>query len=83
MANGKLNVELTNDYVGEFSKLKDALLNISKFKFYQKEYTSSNIEIENEDNNITKSTENNNEENNIKTNPKRNEYCDCYDKYCT
>lgn len=30
MANGKLNVELTNDYVGEFSKLKDALLNISK-----------------------------------------------------
>lgn len=32
----------------EFFKIKP-LLNISKFKFYQKEYTSSNIEIENEE----------------------------------
>ena len=41
------------------------------------------IEIENEDNNITNNTENNNEEiKNIKTHPKKNEYCHCYDKYC-
>ncbi len=29
MADGKLNIELKNDYVGEFQKLKDAMLNIS------------------------------------------------------
>ncbi len=29
ISNGKLKVELKNDYVGEFRKLKDALLNIS------------------------------------------------------
>lgn len=30
MADGKLHVELKNEYVGEFSKLKDAILNISE-----------------------------------------------------
>jgi len=29
IANGKLRVELKNDYVGEFQKIKDAMLNIS------------------------------------------------------
>ncbi len=29
MANGKLSIELKNDYVGEFQKIKDAMLNIS------------------------------------------------------
>lgn len=29
MADGKLNIELKNDYVGEFQKLKDAMSNIS------------------------------------------------------
>lgn len=40
------------------------------------------VEMCDEDNNITNSTENNEENNNIKTKPKKNEYCDCYDKYC-
>lgn len=29
IANGKLSIELKNDYVGEFQKIKDALINIS------------------------------------------------------